>query len=142
VKRGWRGALGSGTAGGRDERPRARSVWAVQLRLDRDSVHAGDDTVAHATVIEIEPWRKLRTVISDVVSTRHYLASIIGGEATWIVEGAPGHLALAVVAQQWDEPVLLVRNRAIERFGELLYFAYLAQVAANEILERLRGEAR
>ena len=71
--------------------PRAHSVRAVQLRLDRDSVHAGDDAVSHATVIEVEPWRKLRAVITDVVSTRHYLASIIGGEATWIVEGAPEH---------------------------------------------------
>ena len=77
---------------------RALVIW-------RDSVAAGDDADApHEWLLSATPDASVAEVVERITSAR-YLASISGGEATWILEG---DRPLAVVAQQWTEPRFLV----------------------------------
>jgi hypothetical protein len=77
---------------------RALVIW-------RDSVAAGDDADApHEWLLSAAPDASVADVVERIASA-HYLASISGGEATWILEG---DRPLAVVAQQWTEPRFLV----------------------------------
>ena len=75
---------------------------------------------------------------------RPYLASIIGGQATWIVEGTR---PLAVVAQQWTAPRWLVSPElpatSLAKSGgapdfEVLYWC---QVDPERVFECLRTGA-
>lgn len=71
----------------------------------RDSVAMGDDVDApHERVVPLEDHASIGAVVEAMLRTP-YLASIVGGRATWIVEGAR---PLAVVAQQWAAPRWLV----------------------------------
>ena len=71
----------------------------------RDSVAMGDDVDApHEWAMPAMGNTTIGEIVDAMVRER-YLASIIGGRATWIVEG---NRPLAVVAQQWTEPRWLV----------------------------------
>lgn len=71
----------------------------------RDSVAAGDDSDApHEWAAPVASNATIEAVV-DAIIQRRYLASISGGRATWIVEGAR---PLAVIAQQWTTPRWLV----------------------------------
>jgi hypothetical protein len=75
------------------------------LTIWRDSVAAGDDADApHEWRLAVDTDATVGSVVRTIQSAR-YLASIIGGKATWVVEGAR---PLAVVAQQWTEPRFLL----------------------------------
>jgi hypothetical protein len=75
------------------------------LTIWRDSVHPGDDFDApHETSLPISTGETIESVVTRVASSS-YLASIHGGEATWIVYS--GRHPLAVVAQQWQAPRFL-----------------------------------
>jgi hypothetical protein len=70
----------------------------------RDSVCAGDDGDApHEWLVPVAPDATLADVARMLLNAR-YLASISGGRATWILQGAA---PLAVLAQEWDEPRFL-----------------------------------
>ncbi|MER6219504.1 hypothetical protein ACWCYL_37695 [Streptomyces sp. 900105755] len=95
----------------------------IELHIDRDRVHAGDDDFPPHHVI-----RQMRAVRGDITvgeavdaltrgSSRYHLASVAGG-ATWVLFGGPGAerpdadraVALAVVAEgpgRSGEPQLL-----------------------------------
>jgi hypothetical protein len=101
----------------------------MTILATRSSVHPGDDGDApHA--------RTFATDASDVgaairaVVASGYLPAIDGGAATWSVTSA---VPLAVVAQQWPAPRLLMLSSAdqsrIERSGNTLRlrFNYHAQ---------------
>jgi hypothetical protein len=67
----------------------------------RDSVAMGDDIEApHEWVVPVAEDAPIGAVVEEMLRVS-YLASIAGGRATWIVEGAQ---PLAVVAQQWTAP--------------------------------------
>ena len=71
----------------------------------RDSVAAGDDfNPPHAKKIKADSNETIESVLEKILGI-YYLPSIIGGKATWIVEGK---FPLAVVAQQWSKPFYLV----------------------------------
>lgn len=71
----------------------------------RDSVAMGDDIEApHEWAAPVAEEASIAAVVRAMIRAS-YLASIAGGRATWIVEGAQ---PLAVVAQQWREPRWLV----------------------------------
>ncbi|WP_053170877.1 hypothetical protein [Streptomyces sp. SBT349] len=107
--------------------------------MDRDSVAMGDDVLPHAETIEMPPETSLADVVAHL-RERHYLATIAGGRATWIlVADRP----LAVVAQQWNEPRFLVdASRPISSFGVegrgvSLMFRYWKQHDPDAVLEEL-----
>ena len=69
---------------------------------------------------------------------RGYLPMIAGGEAAWVVRRRQGGEALAVMAQQWREPVLLGKVTARSLEGRL-HFEYAVQEDPNAVLSRLRS---
>lgn len=81
---------------------------------------AGDDADPH--VVEVPAGQPLGEVVAGLLE-RRYLATVAGGQATWVLVG--GGRALAVVAQQWAEPRYLV-DPATPVGGSLL-FRYLQQ---------------
>ena len=71
----------------------------------RDSVAAGDDADApHEWLMPTRAGATVADVVTGIATAR-YLASIIGGKATWIIQT---DRPIAVVAQQWTEPRYLV----------------------------------
>jgi hypothetical protein len=71
----------------------------------RDSVAMGDDVDApHEWAMPATLDTTLAEVVGQLLDAR-YPASIIGGHATWFLEG---DRPLAVLAQQWDAPRWLV----------------------------------
>ncbi|OWY60195.1 hypothetical protein B7486_70480, partial [cyanobacterium TDX16] len=67
---------------------------------------------------------------------RGYLPMIVGGLATWVARGKGG-APLAVLAQQWAEPVLIGKVSAWSLEGRL-HFEYALQEDPNQVLTRLR----
>ncbi|TDC64458.1 hypothetical protein [Streptomyces hainanensis] len=98
--------------------------------MDRTSVAAGDDALPHARTLDLPADTALAAVVADLVA-RHFLATIAGGRATWILTGAGR--PLAVVAQQWAEPRYLVDptlpigSLAADGRGVTLLFRYWKQ---------------
>lgn len=107
------------------------------IEVDRQSVAMGDDMWSHAERIEVPDEATLAEVVDQLVA-RPFLAFIAGGRATWILE-VDGK-AVAVVAQQWDEPRYLIDgSRTIRSFGEgaSLMFKYWKQNDPDEVFEEL-----
>lgn len=87
----------------------------VTLRLDRDSVCAGDDCVSHSARREVEASAPIAEVLQDVING--YLPTV-AGPATWVarVSGQEG-VVLAVVVQgeggpRWVESRWSIVRRA------------------------------
>jgi hypothetical protein len=111
----------------------------MMINVDRGSVGMGDDVLPHAQTIDLPPESSLADVVAYLLE-RHFLASIAGGKATWIlVADRP----LAVVTQQWDEPRFLVdSSRPISSFGAegrgvSLMFRYWKQRDPDYVFEEL-----
>jgi hypothetical protein len=77
------------------------------IHLDRDSVCAGDDTESHESHLSLPLSATLADLLT-AVSERHYLASISGGKATWLIQIAGRKDFIGVIAQQWETPRLLL----------------------------------
>ena len=111
----------------------------MKVRVDRDSVCAGDDTEAHATVVTIDEAGSLETAIRAVIRA-YQLPSIAGGHATWCVSC---DVPVAVVSQQSSEPRMLPWVQFVTRCnppreGLTVYFSYLAQVDPDVVFDVLR----
>jgi len=110
------------------------------LTIDRDSVHAGDDLASHANSVKLDPTATLRTVL-EAIQAMHYLPSISGDEATWIIcaSGQP----IGVLAQEWEAPKLVVpiESPVTQFFGEdepiLLFFRYWCQTDPHVVFSRI-----
>lgn len=61
-----------------------KGVVMLEVAIDRDSVHAGDDLGSHATLIKLDPSATLRALI-EVIQDAGYLLSINGDKATWVI---------------------------------------------------------
>ena len=116
----------------------------MQITLTRDSVAMGDDALApHERTVELPDPATVGDAVAVVA--RGYLASISGGRATWVVRVGASALssdrpAVAVVAQQWTGPVLLVDPATPLGPDERLVHAdYLTQRDPDVVLEELRG---
>jgi hypothetical protein len=83
-------------------------IKQISVKINRDSVHPGDDLDSHATTINI-PAQSTVINLLDGIRKSNFLPSIAGGEATWIIDcsGAPNG-NLGVLAQQWNTPRLTV----------------------------------
>jgi hypothetical protein len=110
----------------------------------RESVAMGDDIDApHEWIAPVEDTASIGAVVAAMMRAP-YLASIAGGRATWIIEGAR---PLAVVAQQWAAPRWLVPPElpvaALGRpgGGPDLQVRYWCQVEPDRVYECLRTGA-
>ena len=109
---------------------------------DRDSVCAGDDCESHERPFAIAPEATVAEVI-DAALGACALASISGGNATWIVRaGGYDGTPIAVVAQQWSAPRLLVSGT--QTAGQLfsarekaIFFRYWCQADPEAVHEAL-----
>lgn len=106
------------------------------LSLTRSSVNMGDDVDApHELILKMNGSDNLCELMMKVKEC-HYLASIGGGNATWVLY--LDNTALAVVAQQWNKTKYLT-DEAItmdELFNfkkATLSFRYLAQKDPDEV---------
>ena len=96
----------------------------------RDSVCAGDDIESHDRPFTAPPHASVPELIC-LATHACRLPSISGDKATWIVEaGGYGGKPIAVIAQQWEEPRLLVPDTTTVQsiFGEhklTLFLKYL-----------------
>jgi hypothetical protein len=124
-----------------DAQPGASSsptTTTLLVDVERDDVHSSDD--APSRQVAISPTSSLRALI-DLAMADRYLPSISGGKATWIIESSgPGHTPIAVCAQQWAEPVMLVAaTTSVEEHyaGEAprLYFRYRSQIDPHTVLD-------
>ncbi|MER5867512.1 hypothetical protein [Kitasatospora sp. NPDC002040] len=116
----------------------------MRLQLTRDSVAMGDDVDApHEASMELPDGTPLREAVAAVVVEGRYLALIAGGRASWILTGAGvgAGAAIAVVAQQWDEPRFLVPADLAPVSSDdgavHWHFRYLAQRDPEDIYREL-----
>lgn len=112
----------------------------AEIVIWRDSVAAGDDVDApHELKIASHGDESLDSLVTRIIQAK-YLASIVGGKATWILKS--GERALAVVAQQWPAPSFLVpadvSARSYLSGGECdLEFVYWCQVDPARVFDCL-----
>jgi hypothetical protein len=117
----------------------------MKLLLTRNSVCMGDDVESHDARYDTDA-ETLEEIIQWIHNSR-YLPTIGGGCATW---SAVSNLPLAVFAQQWSSPKLLLLNpswylKKLQYEGEFLkvHLNYHAQIDPNvvvEVLKRYRNE--
>lgn len=89
-------------------------------------------------LFEIDGRRKLANFLAEI-GRRSYLPSIHGGAATWVVRAGRGGPAVAVIAAQWSNPVLLVDSSVeLADYGDTFHFEYLAQEDPQAVMDRLR----
>lgn len=113
----------------------------LEVAVDRDSVHAGDDLESHAMSITLDQSAKMRTLI-EVIQDMDYLPRISGGKATWVVysSGKP----IGVLAQQWPKSKLTVPPESIvdRYFGNIephLLFRYWCQADPDEVFSDIKA---
>ncbi len=112
------------------------------IAIDRGSVHAGDDD-GHVVVRTVRPDLRLSLLLKQLRDDR-YLPSIRGGQATWVIESSGnGRKAIAVMAEEWDAPRLVVPDESVARHfagvRPALYFDYRAQVDPAAVLSTLEA---
>jgi hypothetical protein len=115
----------------------------MKIHLTRDSVCAADDVDApHTRTMSFADEMPLDSVI-DEISRSGYLASIVGGKATWsVVAGQP----IAVIAQQWSQPKFLpdhATNLSLLKGADgvtRVHFRYHVQDDPNTVFATLRGQ--
>lgn len=115
------------------------------VRLQRDSVSMGDDVAApHDATLNVENW-SVKSIALAIINGR-YLPLISGDKATWILRcGDDGGKPLAVLAQQWTTPQLLVSeslsllDMACEPNPPLLFVQYYCQVDPQVVYHALQN---
>lgn len=125
----------------------------LHLPFSRDSVSMGDDSSmqGHWRLLTFEEDLPMSTLLGPPI--HRVLASIQGGQATWVLQlheplAAPakpnaGRMRVtdvAVVAQQWFAPRLLVPDFPVSQAGGATLFAlYLAQLDPEQVYDTLKG---
>ncbi|WP_313325410.1 hypothetical protein [Pseudomonas qingdaonensis] len=113
----------------------------LEVAIDRDSVHAGDDLGSHATWITLDSSATLSALI-EVIKDSGYLPDINGGKATWIIFSSDK--PIGVLAQQWREPKLTVPAESIvdQFFGNTksrLLFRYWCQADPDQVFSHIKA---
>lgn len=112
----------------------------MKVRVRRASVAMGDDTLApHEKWIDLPADCTHERLVK--ATSRNYLASIIGGKATWVawLSDDPDTLQcpIAVLAHQWRSPRVLSPDARRAPGEDYVYFTYLAQRDPLDILDRV-----
>ncbi|MFZ6723790.1 hypothetical protein [Undibacterium sp. Ji49W] len=136
------GKLTGGLFNVRSRQGNQRSM--LQIRIDRDSVHAGDDTVSHAENIAVPANISLENLLEQI-HQRNFLPSISGGKATWMIESSGAKMkTIGVLAQQWQEPCLMI-DSSVEVASHFagqqpnLFFRYLCQIDPDTARSQLHA---
>ncbi|WP_130901439.1 hypothetical protein [Pseudomonas sp. Sample_23] len=113
----------------------------MEVAIDRDSVHAGDDLGSHATSITLDPSATLSALI-EKIQNAGYVPNINGGKATWII--CSSDKPVGVLAQQWSEPELTVPPESIvdQYFGNTeprLLFRYWCQADPDQVFSHIKA---
>ena len=112
----------------------------VLIRLDRDSVAAGDDVEPHEEDREVDARRPLDRFIVELVRD-HYLPQIQGGQSCWIVRTQRRGQALGVASVRYGDfdGVRFVEGRQLDvgHVGDSLFFEYAAQESPDAVFARL-----
>ena len=124
----------------------------LHLPFSRNSVSMGDDSSmqGHWSLLTFEEDLPMSTLLGPPI--HRVLASIQGGQATWVLQlheplAAPvkpnaGRMRVtdvAVVAQQWPTPRLLVPDFPVSQAGSSTLFAlYLAQLDPQRVYDTLK----
>ena len=122
----------------------------LHAAFTRDSVSMGDDSRMQWRLLTFEEDLPMSSVLGPPIYK--VLASIQGGRATWVIQlheplAAPikpnaGRVRVtdvAVVAQQWPTPRLLVPDFPVSRVGRGTLFAlYLAQLNPDQVYDALK----
>ncbi|MBO3272491.1 hypothetical protein [Hymenobacter defluvii] len=105
----------------------------MNVHLTRDSVAMSDDVDAPYDFRFVVPDNTSLVSLLYIVRQLSYLATIAGGKATWVasVDGK----AVAVLAQQWQEPVFL--STPVLDFNVALHFEYYQQQDPQAIVDAL-----
>jgi hypothetical protein len=113
----------------------------MRMRLSRDSVAAGDDVESHDEIREVDPRRPLERLVREL-HRDHYLASIQGGRATWIVRTSKNGEALAVFGTRYGDAdtFRLVKRTGMDlsEVGESLHFEFARHDDADSVLASLQ----
>ena len=110
----------------------------MTIHLTRDSVAASDDLTSFRFIV---PDSTTLPEVLQLVIAQGYLASIAGGKATWVAQ--LHQTPVAVLAQQWQQPVLLSNQLPPLRAGTeviQLHFRYYTQQNPEEVLSSLRQQ--
>ena len=122
------------------ERTHCRHYARVLIRLDRDSVAAGDDVEAHDEQRDVDGRRPLERFVSELVWD-HYLPAIQGGRSCWILRTSRGGAPLGVVRIQYGrfDGLRLLRHEApdLAEIGHSLFFEYATQEDPDDVFSRL-----
>lgn len=122
------------------------TTTSLFLTADRDSVCAGDDCESHARPF-VASLGALMPELIQLATSACRLAGIAGGNATWIVEaGGYGGKPIAVVAQQWEEPRLLVPEPTTveDLFADhktKIFFKYWCQANPDAVFNALASNS-
>lgn len=80
------------------------------IYMDRTSVCLGDDMEDHKQIMKIKQNCSV-IELSKFIKIK-YLPKIGGGNATWVLEY--NKEKIAVIAQQFDNPLLLINNKRVK----------------------------
>ena len=114
----------------------------MKVRIDRGSVHPGDDLEAHVIELSVTAATTIGELLY-MVKQASYLPGISGGEATWLVELVDGKAGrIGVMAQQWPEPRLTIPletpiNELLFFNRSSFYFRYWGQSNPEAVFESL-----
>ena len=128
--------MASGPAAG------CHAMHAITFIIDRDSVCAGDDTEPHQATVSLPATVTLPDLIA-AARRACPLASIAGGQATWLIDiGSPAR-CIGVIAQQWSVPQLLAMESSVAALcGDgscMLHFRYWGQSDPQAVVDALRA---
>lgn len=116
----------------------------LHIRIDRDSVHAGDDTVSHAGNIAIPANTSLASLLEQI-RAGNFLPSISGGKATWMIESSGSQFkTIGVLAQQWQDPCMIIdaAENVTQHFAGRqanLFFRYRCQIDPGTVHAELQA---
>ncbi len=116
----------------------------IELKVDRDSVCAGDDCQSHMALLSVSAKTALTEVL-NLAQKSCSLAGIAGGNATWLIDTQGyGKGCVGVVAQQWAEPKLITEQNITA--GQIwnsskgtLFFRYWCQSNPNAVFEAIKS---
>jgi hypothetical protein len=117
----------------------------ILITVDRGSVCAGDDCESHEATFSIAASS---TVLELLAASWRVcpLASISGGQATWLIDVDGSDNCIGVMAQQWNQPNLLISRETT--VGDLfraakprLYFRYWCQANPDAVFSALQTNA-
>tara|TARA_B100001093_G_scaffold511843_1_gene580613 strand:+ start:959 stop:1333 length:375 start_codon:yes stop_codon:yes gene_type:complete len=113
----------------------------MKIRINRDSVCAGDDVISHNIEWNLKESMTLSEFL-DIQNEIYPLARIAGGRATWILKGQD---ILAVLAQQWAKPKFVANESTLikenlnvsDKYRGELHFHYWVQTDPIKVYEEI-----